>query len=80
MKNFLSLTLFLITLNTFAQMMPGKGAISGRIVDLKSGEELTGAVITVENNILGSVSDIEGNYQIKNINPGNYTILCKSLG
>ncbi len=80
MKNILCLALVLISLASYSQITTGKGSITGKIVELKSGEELTGAVISLESIALGAASDIQGNYLIKNINPGTYTILCKSLG
>jgi outer membrane receptor for ferrienterochelin and colicin len=80
MKNILTLILLTLTLSVFSQLSPGKGAISGKITDLKSGEELTGAVVTIVNTPLGAAADVEGNYQIKNINPGTYNLICKSLG
>ena len=65
---------------TFAQNNASKGIIAGKIIDQKTGEELTGAQISLENTMLGAASDVEGNFQIKNILPGTYNILCRSLG
>lgn len=80
MKIFISTILMFLTLATFAQNNATKGIIAGKIIDQKTGEELTGAQISLENTMLGAASDIEGNFQIKNILPGTYNILCRSLG
>ena len=80
MKSFISMILMFLSLVTFAQNNATKGIIAGKIIDQKTGEELTGAQISVENTMLGAASDIEGNFQIKNILPGTYNILCRSLG
>ncbi|MCX6188564.1 MAG: carboxypeptidase-like regulatory domain-containing protein [Bacteroidetes bacterium] len=80
MKIFFSAILLFITVISFAQNASGRGVISGKITDQKTAEELTGALITIENTTSGAVSDVQGNYQIKNLTPNTYTLLCKSMG
>ncbi len=80
MKIFFSAILLFITVISFAQNASGRGVISGKITDQKTAEELTGALITIENTTSGAVSDVQGNYQIKNLIPNTYTLLCKSMG
>ncbi len=80
MKNFLTLFLFLLSLNVFSQTASPKGSISGKISQLTTGETLAGATVIIENTTTGAASDTAGNYFIKNIVPGTYTLVCKSYG
>jgi outer membrane cobalamin receptor len=55
--------------------------IKGTVKDAHSNEPLIGALIKLkENQSLGSVTDFEGNYSIKNIPEGQYTILVQYVG
>ncbi|HVD96914.1 MAG TPA: TonB-dependent receptor [Cytophagaceae bacterium] len=55
------------------------GGIEGVIVD--STEALAGAVVVVEgNNKLSGITDIEGNFVLKNVPPGNYNIIVTYFG
>ncbi len=57
-----------------------KGKISGTITDERSGDPLPGVNIIVEGTKLGGISDIDGNYFILNIPPGNYSVTATLLG
>lgn len=80
MKKFFIAILLFANILMMAQTITPKGTISGKVIDLASSEPLTGSVITIENTNLGAAADVEGNYLIKNIPAGTYTLLCKSLG
>lgn len=80
MKNFLILAFVLLFGSTFAQNNTNKGTLTGKITDLINSEELIGSIIMIENTTFGDVSDVQGNFIIKNIPTGTYNILCKSLG
>lgn len=67
----LSLFILLSSMPVFGQ---GKGTISGKITDKANNEELIGANVLVIGTTTGSSSDIDGNYSIKNIEPGSYTL------
>jgi outer membrane receptor protein involved in Fe transport len=69
-------SLFLST-NLFAQ---GNGSIFGKIVDSSTGEELIGANILLEGTTIGAASDIEGNYRISNLSPGNFSLIVSMIG
>ena len=56
------------------------GTIKGRIVDEKSGDGLPSANILVKGTYYGASSDFDGNFIIKNINPGVYNIDVTLLG
>ncbi len=53
------------------------GAISGKVIDELSGEELFGATIRIKNSdpIIGASSGFSGEYQIRNVKPGKYTVV-----
>ncbi|MFA6618067.1 MAG: TonB-dependent receptor [Candidatus Neomarinimicrobiota bacterium] len=56
------------------------GKISGRVIDKASGEALPGCNILVEGTVLGAATDLDGNYYILNIPPGDYTLRFMMIG
>jgi len=56
------------------------GRVTGRVVDTKTGEPLIGANVVVEGTSMGSATDLSGNYQIKNIPTGSYTLVATYIG
>lgn len=55
------------------------GEISGNVSD--STEAIVGAVVIIENNnALGAITDIDGNFIIKNVPPGTYSIQISYFG
>ncbi|MEI9959096.1 MAG: carboxypeptidase-like regulatory domain-containing protein [Ferruginibacter sp.] len=50
------------------------GTIKGHVTDKKTGEPLTGAVITIVNTKYKVVSGLDGSFTIKNLPPGEYKI------
>lgn len=57
------------------------GVISGKIVDLKTGETLIGATVTVDdNNTLGASTDIDGNFTIAKVPAGKHTLKVRYIG
>ncbi len=67
----LGIVLLFAFVQTFGQ---GKGTISGKITDKSNNEELIGANILVVGTTTGSSTDIDGNYSIKNLDPGTYSL------
>ena len=65
---------FAIFLGLANMAMAQEGSLSGKIVDQETGEELIGATAFIPSTGQGSVTDIYGNYQIKGIAPGSYTL------
>jgi hypothetical protein len=51
----------------------GKGAISGTVLD-EAGETLTGATVTVAGTTLGTATDFNGRYVLKQVPAGTHTI------
>lgn len=58
----------------------GTGKITGRIVDQQNGEEIPGAVVILDGTTIGDNTDFDGNYMIRNIKPGRYTVNIKCVG
>lgn len=52
----------------------GKVSIIGKVTDKSNNEELIGANVLVVGTTSGSSTDIDGNYSIKNLNPGSYSL------
>ena len=49
--------------------------IKGRILDKETGEPLVGALVKVTGSAQGAVTDVDGNYTLKHIPAGTYTIV-----
>ncbi len=52
------------------------GAITGTVVDAETGETLIGVNIIIEGTTIGTSTDLDGRYTIKNIEPGSYTLIA----
>jgi len=57
----------------------GSGSISGGIVD-KNNQPIVGANVTVKGSSTGAATDLNGNYTIWNLRPGNVTLDVSYLG
>src|SRR5512138_3081493 len=54
--------------------------ISGRIVDGQSGEALVGVTVMVSGTKLGAFTDVNGNFTIRYVPEGNYTLVISMIG
>lgn len=64
----------LLTLIASLSLAQGKGTLTGKITDRETNEELIGASIVIVNTKMGSQSDIDGRYEIKNLPAGTYSV------
>ena len=74
-------TIFLIAVlasTTHAQRF--KNNVSGQIIDKTNNEPVYYVNIFLANTTLGSTSNAEGYYSIKNVPPGNYTLVISHIG
>jgi outer membrane receptor protein involved in Fe transport len=76
MKRFI-ICMFLVPVTVWSQYT---GKISGVVRDAKTGESLIGANVLVKGTKLGATSDIDGNYFILNISPGEYDVAASFMG
>lgn len=58
----------------FSFLAQAQSSITGKILDKKSKEPLVGATVLIENTKMGTTTNIDGNFQIKNLSPGEYTL------
>jgi len=54
--------------------------VSGRITDAETGDAQAGAVVTLDRNYVWAVSDAQGRYFLRNVEPGTYTLEVSLLG
>lgn len=64
------------TLPALAQTV---GSISGRITDAK-GEGLPGTTVLVQGTTKGAATDMDGNFTIRDVAPGTYTVTASAVG
>lgn len=55
------------------------GFISGKIIDSENGEPIIGANIIIQGTNLGTSSDLDGNFSIKNIPEGEYVLVISYI-
>lgn len=58
----------------------GKFIINGVIIDSESGAPLAGTTVRIEATGFGAIADREGNFQIKSVPEGDYTLLVSLVG
>ena len=80
MKNILQFKNFLFALLLVPSIIYASGNIKGVVTDSFTHETLFGANIILLGTSLGSASNIEGEYYISVIPPGEYTVRCSYLG
>lgn len=59
---------------------PTTGTIRGNAIEAETGETLIGAVILIEALKMGTATDLDGNYELRNVPPGQHTLTAKYLG
>src|SRR5690606_14935874 len=58
----------------------GRGKISGKVTDAATGEALPGVNVVIDGTTMGTATDLEGDYFIANLQPGEYTLRVSSIG
>lgn len=77
MKKFLHIILFLfISSSLYAQT----GVLKGKVIDRKTKEAVIGATVSIVGTYYAVPTDINGNYTINNIKPGEYSVKIVYLG
>jgi outer membrane receptor protein involved in Fe transport len=71
-----SLLLFVVDIS-FSQT---RGLIRGKVLDSKTDEGLPGANVVIKGTYYGASTDIDGNFIIQNVSPGQYTLEVSMIG
>jgi len=56
-----------------------KAAITGKVIDKKTGESLAGVLIEIKGTNIKTYSDLEGNYSITDLDPGSYSFVINFI-
>ena len=54
-------------------------AISGKVIDLNSGEALAGVEVAIEGSSRKVHTDLDGNFRIDNLQPGEYNVIASYI-
>lgn len=54
-------------------------SISGRVIDLNSGEALAGVEVAIEGQSKKAHTDLDGNFKIDNLKPGEYNVIASYI-
>ncbi len=63
-----------------AIQLPGKGRLSGKILDKSTAETLIGVPVMLEGTTLGSTTDLDGKFLITGIPEGTYSVSIRYVG
>jgi len=72
--------LLLLAVILSASLALGAGAVKGKVSDRSTSDALPGANIIVKGTSLGTVTNLDGGYTIKNIPAGSHTLVASYLG
>ncbi len=75
-KTFLIILLFIASLSSFAQ----QGSIKGRVFNEKTNEPLEFATVQIEGTLIGSTTDLDGNFIFTGIEPGFVRLVVTYVG
>jgi len=56
------------------------GSITGIVVDAETGEAMFGVAVMLDGTSQGAATDLDGNFTIRNVAPGSYTLLANYIG
>ncbi len=79
-KLFFLFGLILLLLTQLAFTQTSKARLTGKVVDAETGEPLIGANVTLEGTSMGAACDLEGNYLVLNVPPGQYNLVVTMMG
>ena len=61
-------------------LVHAQGKIAGRVTDAITGEALIGVNVSIDGTTQGTSTDIDGNYIILNVRPGEYALRFSYIG
>ena len=53
--------------------------LKGKVIDFNSGESLTGVEVAIEGSTIKAYTDFDGNFEIKDVKPGNYNLVASYI-
>ena len=62
-----------------AEQSAPAATLSGTVVDITTGEALTGVEVTIEGTDIKVYSDFDGQFSIKDLKPGEYNIVASYI-
>jgi outer membrane receptor for ferrienterochelin and colicin len=71
--------LFALFLFVFFKISAQHTTIKGKVIDAKTNETLIGCNILIQGTYIGTVTDLDGNYELKNIEPGTYNLVISYI-
>ena len=78
-KLFISILAALMVFNIYASdsknVSSNSSVISGRVIDKLTGEALAGVEVKLMDTDVKTYTDFDGNFEIKNINPGAHALM-----
>jgi hypothetical protein len=80
MKKLVLVLLGVCSMSLFAQNDEPKGSIAGKVIDRETKSPLIGVNIFIKDLQIGTTTDSEGNYEIKNIPVGLSTVVFSYIG
>lgn len=87
MKKLFFITLCIIGITSFSVFADGDkpadnasmASLSGKVMDLSSGETLVGVAIELEGAKVKTYTDFDGNFQFKDLKPGTYNVVASFI-
>ena len=73
-------TLFALVFLFGTQLAFAQGKIAGRVTDSGNGEGLIGVNVVIDGTTQGTTTDLDGNYIILNVRPGDYALRFSYIG
>ena len=70
-------SLLLICILKFGQT---QGSIRGKVMDKETGENVVGAIVQIKQTGQAFTTDLDGNFVLRNVEPGLYDVECSYLG
>ena len=71
--------MFVITITLFCNTAFAQGSLKGKVTD-SQGEAVIGANVFLKGTNMGAATDFSGNYSVKNIPAGSYTLIVSAVG
>ena len=72
--------LFLFIIVVIPSYAHNAGNISGTVSDIKNGSPLIGVYVWINNSLITTTTDLEGKFELKNIQIGNYEVSFSYIG